>query len=739
MSRTERLSVTENRDGMLIEQESQGNRLDVADLRSYLALQKIARALNHPDTLEYWQSAPYLLSFMEKTSYQFKERLAVSLENGSTQEMGKMLEASPEILLQQEHITRYEAVDPHNARLRSLLASTVERGLWQLLWLPPALPYYALGEPFAQAHQLGVTKRLIFSNWRVVPKAIATLVSYEAERRIAQHYEESLTYSSEDRSKRSGLLRFTRQEGRPARMSSFVLVYPSSELTRLAGTTDPLIHSRAEIESGQSVLPLDHLLTKLEAMIRTRYLPILRKFISEPGSRVDEAWYWAAPMLLDLHYHPQHTTEWFAQAELVRLWAGGAAEDGDASEGTAWAQHVAAAQDLIRGRHRLGPMPPDLPYVLAVTALSSPANVALRSLSRITKNELGNTNPQIRNAAGRIGLAFLSLFNLPESSALLRSQHMMQMMKDAPDSPYWRRVLRYCAAGCLQAVMDEYIHMVRESLGFTEGADLKNLVEQVSEYVASVLQIRTATPAVDEVYTQPQSSGPSLTTFRMRNRFAMRFGSEQGDDGKGEIRAEQVRDAFNSPFWPFVLATTSIGQEGLDFHTYCHAVVHWNLPSNPVDLEQREGRVHRYKGHAVRKNVAQAYRTALATSNVYGDPWAHLFQEARLNAANDLLPYWTYSGPSGSGSEFPAAQIERYVPAHPLSREVTKYHNLKRSLVLYRMVFGQPRQEDLVTYLARTTQMQRSSTLAEQLRINLEPPQVQVSPDDARERFNLNS
>jgi len=46
-----------------------------------------------------------------------------------------------------------------------------------------------------------------------------------------------------------------------------------------------------------------------------------------------------------------------------------------------------------------------------------------------------------------------------------------------------------------------------------------------------------------------------------------------------------VRQAFNSPLWPFVLVTTSIGQEGLDFHTYCRAVVHWNLPANPVDME----------------------------------------------------------------------------------------------------------------------------------------------------------
>jgi len=30
-----------------------------------------------------------------------------------------------------------------------------------------------------------------------------------------------------------------------------------------------------------------------------------------------------------------------------------------------------------------------------------------------------------------------------------------------------------------------------------------------------------------------------------------------------------------------VLVSTSVGQEGLDFHHYCHAITHWNLPSNP--------------------------------------------------------------------------------------------------------------------------------------------------------------
>jgi len=45
---------------------------------------------------------------------------------------------------------------------------------------------------------------------------------------------------------------------------------------------------------------------------------------------------------------------------------------------------------------------------------------------------------------------------------------------------------------------------------------------------------------------------------------------------------EPTRSAsFQFAFWPFVLATTSVGQEGLDFHTYCHAVMHWNLPAIP--------------------------------------------------------------------------------------------------------------------------------------------------------------
>ena len=132
--------------------------------------------------------------------------------------------------------------------------------------------------------------------------------------------------------------------------------------------------------------------------------------------------------------------------------------------------------------------------------------------------------------------------------------------------------------------------------------------------------------------------------IRIRTVFALRFGHLRAENDEN-ISEDMVRAAFNSPFRPFVLTSTSIGQEGLDFHPWCHRLVHWNLPGNPVDLEQREGRVHRYKGHAVRRNVAAVHgKTALESWRPGDDLWTSIFQRADQTAreagASDLVPHW---------------------------------------------------------------------------------------------------
>jgi hypothetical protein len=57
-----------------------------------------------------------------------------------------------------------------------------------------------------------------------------------------------------------------------------------------------------------------------------------------------------------------------------------------------------------------------------------------------------------------------------------------------------------------------------------------------------------------------------------------------------------------------------------------------------------------------------------------------------------------------------------------LSRERDRLSALKRSLAAYRMVFGQARQEDLLSYLLARFTEEEVSTYAEILRIDLEPP-----------------
>jgi hypothetical protein len=278
---------------------------------------------------------------------------------------------------------------------------------------------------------------------------------------------------------------------------------------------------------------------------------------------------------------------------------------------------------------------------------------------------------------------------------------------------YWRLVLDYCLSGELQAVLDEYAHVLREWLGILNPKP-GVVGRELGQAVHDALTLRATNYRVEDVRPTGREN-VEVEARNLRVRYALRFGAENTEEGADLQRASQVRNAFNSPFWPFVLATTSVGQEGLDFHLYCHAVVHWNLPSNPVDLEQREGRIHRFKGHAIRKNVACA-NSAAAFKTRGGDPWEALFEAARRGrerGVGDLVPYWVYAIDGG-------ARIERYVPALPMSREIEKLDQLKRSLALYRLAFGQPRQDDLAMYLDRLSDTRRAEVIAE-LAVDLTP------------------
>jgi hypothetical protein len=317
--------------------------------------------------------------------------------------------------------------------------------------------------------------------------------------------------------------------------------------------------------------------------------------------------------------------------------------------------------------------------------------------------------PEILQASAEIAEGFRSLLNSPD----------VRSMIDRDDTPYWREVLRYCATHDLQSMLDEYVHTLRESLGLIEAPDEK-VVRDIASAIREVLSIRTSSLEMDDI--RVNGDDVEIKKRKMRCRYALRFGDLKDDSDQVLQRAGVVREAFNSPFRPFILASTSVGQEGLDFHSYCHRVWHWNLPRNPVDMEQREGRVNRYKGHAVRKNVARAIGLeGLAQDwNGRGDPWAALFRLAKQRLkdsgvkASELMPFWIFEDVDNP------TRVQRIVPLPPFSSENAKFKALKRSLAVYRLAFGQPRQEDLIEYLAHI-EGERDEALLQALQLDLSP------------------
>jgi hypothetical protein len=187
---------------------------------------------------------------------------------------------------------------------------------------------------------------------------------------------------------------------------------------------------------------------------------------------------------------------------------------------------------------------------------------------------------------------------------------------------------------------------------------------------------------------------------KMRCHYAIEFGSQRIETDKGGETAKNRREVFNSPFRPFVLATTSIGQEGLDFHSYCRRVVHWNLPNNPIDLEQREGRINRYKGLVIRQSLAAKYRDELGSDGTdrSRDIWDRVFeladrQERQANGKCELVPYWHV--------ETDNVKIERVIPLYPYSKDQAQLSKILSTLAVYRLAFGQPRQPELVEHLLK--------------------------------------
>jgi len=285
------------------------------------------------------------------------------------------------------------------------------------------------------------------------------------------------------------------------------------------------------------------------------------------------------------------------------------------------------------------------------------------------------------------------MFDKPEAVAVV------ELIYGKSDDAHYKNVLKYCVDGNFAAMLDEYAHILGDK-------NPKSLCDQM----CYALKATTASYTIDT--HSSFENGDKNAQIRMRSHFAVGFYQTKGDE-KTAQRKEHLRTAFNAPFRPFVLATTSIGQEGLDFHNYARKIIHWNLPHNPIDIEQREGRINRFKCLAIRQSLVAKY----GDKTFEKDVWNELFDKYALAEKRDgnseLVPYWCL--PDGG-----KVKIERIVPMYPYSRDKAVYDRLLKILSLYRVTLGQARQEELLEYLFNKFNNSDERTLKE-LFINLSP------------------
>ena len=652
-------------------------KVEPGDIAGYVALHRVSEKVGAPLTVEYWKSAPYFANFLD--GYKVGEKIKEGLSDPAERpEIVSLLRQTQRI--RRSQIQRFEKVDWGNARLRELASETIEKEWWKLLWVPPSLPYYKPGGAYSLPSIQGMTKRLIFSSWVAAPSAIASLVSYESDRRIRL-----AAGNRFERKEFKGRLQLRMDEGRAATMTTLGLFWP---MPLLADLTDPREAARqiGRWSSVESVTDWakDQVVETLGASGRG----------TTPQS---VAWYWAGPMARGVGPLAKHLGA-VDKAVLLDV-LGGVVDDESESPSDrqlAVSQHVDDARQALAGRLPDIEIPTDYLESVALLGLAGPANVAWRALRRVLPVEHQVTDFGLWRAAALIASGFRTLFNRQEVTYLLDG------LRPSENDAYWQAVLAYCRDGNLQAVVDEYLHHLVGSEGIDPIEDERLL--DLARAMHRSLTLRGAT------YRATDPTNPDGDGIKFFSRFALRYGGIKQE--QDDVRLPEVRAAFNSPFWPFVLATTSIGQEGVDFHWWCHGIVHWNLPSNPVDFEQREGRVNRFKGHAIRRNVADAFGD-LVLSGTSSDPWTDLFREAernRLPEESDMSPYWHFPG---------NAVVERSILGFPMSRDEPSWQRLKDLLVLYRLAYGQPRQEDMVDLLRRRGV---EAQALDSMRLRLSPP-----------------
>ena len=522
-----------------------------------------------------------------------------------------------------------------SAKLRALNALVPTDAL-ALPWILPSLTWWDSAGPWARMTQS--PKMLIFSRFRATPQSLAALVSLEVERKCV----------GKDNVPYAGAWKKRHLNPKPNQGPTLALFHPSPFLIK---AVDPL-HVK-----GKATLK------QVRASVRQQIIGALPATIAPqaPNTRSNHrrkpAW-----AILAAIERAQKGSEGREFSLVQKIWGRIAAKD-------------ATLQTLLKQRQNA-----DQITWLSGWELDALVDMAIGAPGVVLGRALYRHLPE--------------LFDFQEQHFLRLVRFSWMRLRTYLDRPVFWSVLpgddatqkyqRACVDGCLEAVFDEHFWLRKSKVG-PDG-----LIEDLSAALAA------------NVGTFGFKGAKKKDKIRIRCHAAVPFGGTETETQRQDqdvnepppARSEEIRSAFNTPFWPYILATTSVGQEGLDFHSWCDRLGHWDLCSSPVDLEQREGRIRRFGGLTVRQPLAKKLgeQALLRARDELSSPWDIIAREADKAFGDEAgLSPW---------STMPGDDLKRHLFALPQSRDIDRFARLRNQRLLYRLALGQPDQEDLIDLLS---------------------------------------
>lgn len=548
-----------------------------------------------------------------------------------------------EPILRQKHRDRLRApkIWPH-PQFREL-KKLVGPSRLVLPWVAPSVPWWDLNGAWNQP-DAGGGKLLVFSRFKAVPQALASMLSYDLESSYAARLRHNY--------RRAGLAQPLQLQ--PKRVALLALFFPSPTLIAY---TDPLRDKPASLIAARASMR-----RQVGALLRKLGVAIKRRGQSRPLWKLIGALEVQRCLMLGDDGLPS----W---EEMKRHWRRVGAGQKEIMTGVLNQWTVAAYDSVTSVSQREA-------ATLAEFALAGPGVALGRALFRFDPSCVKSDRfSEILDLSWN---GFRSYLNRSIFHAALTRR----------GQTYTKAVLSAVVDGNLESVIDEHL--------WVAGRLDADAVTRFPQHLKNVFTLREGRHLVHEPGGKPAQ-------FQLRCHAAMPFGGAKVVDksgaDEGKLRTDELRRAFNTPFWPHVLVTTSLGQEGLDFHVWCRQLLHWDLCHSPLDLEQREGRIQRFGGLSVRTALANELGSD-ARKGATGSVWGSLANLAERKYDHDpsgLSPWWSCTN----------ERIDNFFVVMPQSREIARFDRLSHQRWLYRLALGQPHQEDFIESVSSLAQDDR--------------------------------